>query len=131
MAITPKATGCHSVTALAVKTAGTVTSRTAESTAPPRVAGPAVTSTAIQNSDWEKSKLVGLTTWVSEPSRPPAMAARKAVRQKTMTREAVGSTPTLSVAVGESARARSSRPRRVTRTISMARIPATTTARTK
>ena len=129
--MTPKATGCHWVTALAVKTAGTVTSRTAERMAPPRVAGPAVTSTAIQNSDWEKSKLVGLTTWVSDPRSPPATAARKAVRQNTMTREAVGLTPTLSVAVGESARARSRRPRRVTRTSSMASTPATTTASTK
>ena len=129
--MTPKATGCHSVTALAVKMAGTVTSSTADRTAPPSVAGPAVTRTAIQNSDWEKSKLVGFTTWVSDPSSPPAMAARKALRQNTMTREAVGLTPTLSVAVGESARARSSRPRRVTRTASMATTPATTTLSTK
>ena len=59
------------------------------------------------------------------------MAARKADRQKTITRLAVGLTPMLCMAVGESARARSTRPSRLRRTTSMTTRDTTTTARTK
>ena len=90
-----------------------------------------VTSTVTHTSDWKKSKVDVLTTWVSVPSRPPAMAARKAPTQNTITRAAVGLIPRLSVAVGESASARSTRPRRVTRIVSTATTPRTTRARTK
>ena len=114
-----------------VKTVGAVISSSEASTAPPRVAAPVVTSTVTHTSDWKKSKVDVFTTWVSVPRRPPAMAARKAPMQNTMTRAAVGLIPRLSVAVGESARARSTRPSRVTRTASTATTPRITRTSTK
>ena len=112
-------------------TAGTHTSRTAASTAPASDSGPAVTSAATHTSDWKKSKVWALTDKVSVPSRPPATAARKPVKQKTRTRGTSGLTPRLCMAVGESARPRSTRPSRVTRTTSTATTPTRTSTTTK
>jgi hypothetical protein len=131
MAAIPKNTGCSSTNVALVKTVGAVTRSSEARTDPPRVAAPAVTSTVTHTSDWKKSNVEVFTTCVSVPSSPPARAARKAPTQNTMTRAAVGLIPRLSVAVGESASARSTLPSRVTRTASMAVTPTTTRTSTK
>jgi hypothetical protein len=91
---------------------GTTASSTAASSDEPSTLVPAMAMTPSHSSDWKAPSPDGPAVRDPEASSAPAMPARKADRQKTSTSAVVTDAPRLVRALGESATASSSRPRR-------------------
>ena len=97
---------------------------------------PAMNRTVISSSDTEKSKPptsmpdAAAAVPVIGPSRPPAMPAKKAAMENTSTLSSLVLVPWASTAVGESAKARRSRPIRLRRISTMTARQSTVTPST-
>ena len=113
-----------------------MTSSTEPSTAERTGWRPATNSTVRRSSDTEKSKPptsmpdAAAACPVIGPSRPPAIPEKKAAIENTRTLSSLVLVPLASTAVGESAKARRSRPIRLRRISTMSARQATVTART-